>query len=132
MTKPETTPGQDPIVCVVDDDLSVLRALGRLLRSAGFRVETFSSSEEFLARPLGDGPRCLVLDVRLQGMSGLALSSHLAAAGATVPIILMTGHDDSAWREEAVRVGAIAYLHKPFADETLIDAVQRALGSRCP
>jgi FixJ family two-component response regulator len=70
--------------------------------------------------------------VRLGGMSGLDLSSHLAAAGSTVPIILMTGHDDSAWREEAVRAGAVAYLHKPFADETLIDAVQRALGSRRP
>jgi FixJ family two-component response regulator len=132
MTTTEAIQGDEPIVYVVDDDPSVLRALGRLLRSAGFRVETFRSSEEFLHWPARDGPGCLVLDVRLGGMSGLMLSEHLAASGATIPVILMTAHEDAAGRDQATRLGVVAYLRKPFADELLISAIHRALNQPEP
>jgi len=119
-------PGTQPTICVVDDDPSVLRALGRLLRSAGFRVETFASSEAFLQSPRG-AIHCLVLDIRLGGMSGLGLLEHLTAAGEVIPVIFMTAHDDATTQGHAERAGAVAYLRKPFADQLLIGAIQRAL-----
>ena len=116
-----------PVVCVVDDDASLLRALRRLLRTAGFGVEVFSSAEEYLRfdRTRAD---CLLLDVRLEGMSGLELQERLVAAGSMIPVVFMTAHDDHATRERASRAGSVDYLRKPFDDESLIGAINRAIG----
>ena len=113
-------------VYVVDDDDSIRRALKRLLRSAGYHAITFESAEEFLdsASCLGDG--CLVLDIRLPGMTGLDLQEKLASSGAKYSIIFMTAHDNPQWRERANKAGAIAYLRKPFGDQSLLDAIQFA------
>lgn len=119
-----------PPVSVVDDDASLLRAVGRLLRAAGFTVDTFASAEEFLEGPHPVPPRCLVLDVRLSGMSGFDLYEQLRAAGAPPPVIFITAHDDSATRERARRMGAVQYLRKPFEDASLIDAIHRAAANR--
>src|SRR5687767_260697 len=115
-----------PLVSVVDDDPSLLRAVGRLLRATGFTVETFASAEEFLDTKQSVRPRCLVLDVRLSGMSGFELHEHLLAAGTSPPVIFVTAHDDAATRERARRSGALQYLRKPFDDAALIDAIHRA------
>jgi FixJ family two-component response regulator len=115
-----------PLVCVVDDDESLLRALGRLLRAAGFTVEAFASAEEFLEADHRVPPRCLVLDVRLSGMSGFELHEELRGAGMSPPVVFITAHDDPATRERARRAGAVQYLRKPFEESALIDALYRA------
>lgn len=116
-----------PLVYVIDDDPSLLRALRRLLGAGGFRVCTFSSAEEFLesAKPT---PACLVLDVHLGGLSGLDLQERLFAAGRRIPAVFITAHDDAITRERARRAGAVDYLRKPFDDESLIAGIKRALG----
>lgn len=124
----EDTAIADPLVCIVDDDVSLLRALGRLVRAAGFRVATFASAEEFLDSDPPVSPQCLVLDVRLGGMSGFDLHEHLVAAGGAPPVIFVTAHDDVSTRERARRAGAVQYLRKPFDDDALIAAIRR--GSR--
>ena len=113
-------------VYVVDDDDSIRRALKRLLRSAGYHAITFESAEEFLdsASCLGDG--CLVLDIRLPGMTGLDLQEKLASSGAKYSIIFMTAHDNPQWQERARKAGAVAYLKKPFNEHSLLDAIQCA------
>jgi FixJ family two-component response regulator len=113
-------------VYVVDDDDSIRRALKRLLRSLGYHAITFESAEEFLdsAPYLGEG--CLVLDIRLPGMTGLDLQEKLASSGAKYSVIFMTAHDNPQWRERAKKAGAIAYLRKPFGDQSLLDAIQFA------
>ena len=116
-----------PLVYVIDDDPSLLRALRRLLCADGFRVCTFSSAEEFLESPRAS-PACLVLDVHLGGLSGLDLQERLLAAGRRIPVVFITAHDDAVTRERAHRAGAIDYLRKPFNDETLIAGIKRALG----
>jgi FixJ family two-component response regulator len=116
-----------PVVCVVDDDASLLRALRRLLRAGGFHVEAFASAEAFLEWGHRERADCLVLDVRLDGMSGVELQERLVAAGSKVPVVFMTGHDDPRARERARRAGAVGYLRKPFDDESLIGAVNRAI-----
>jgi len=116
-----------PLVYVIDDDPSLLRALRRLLCTDGFRVCTFSSAEEFLESPRAS-PACLVLDVHLGGLSGLDLQERLLAAGRRIPVVFITAHDDAVTRERAHRAGAIDYLRKPFNDETLIAGIKRALG----
>jgi FixJ family two-component response regulator len=113
---------------VVEDDPSFLRALGRLLGAAGFTVAPFASAEEFLASNSAGAMSCLVLDVHLGGMSGFDLQQRLAAAGAPIPTIFITAHDDSITRERA-RSG-VAYLRKPFREDALIGAIQQALESR--
>ena len=113
---------------VVEDDPSFLRALGRLLGAAGFRVATFASAEAFLASESVGGMSCLVLDVHLGGMSGFDLQQRLATAGTPIPTIFITAHDDSITRERA-RSG-VAYLRKPFREEALIGAIQQALERR--
>src|SRR5688572_3349882 len=119
---------QVPMVCVIDDDESIQRALRRLLGATGFRVETFSSAEEFLNSEHLRRADCLVLDVHLGGLSGLDLQERLARSGAATPVVVITAHDDRPTRERAVRAGAVEYLAKPFDDDLLIAAIRRAIG----
>jgi FixJ family two-component response regulator len=116
----------DPIVFVVDDDPSIREALTSLIRSVGLSVETFGSAREFLTRQRSDVPGCLVLDVRLPGLSGLDLQGELAAAQITIPIIFITGHGDIPMTVRAMKAGAVEFLTKPFRDQDLLDAIQQA------
>lgn len=117
----------DPIVYVVDDDASICRALARLLRSAGFEVQTFPSAKAFLDWPAPDRPACLVLDIRMPGPSGLDLQSALREADRLLPIVFITGHGDVATSVRAMKAGAVDFLQKPFDDQELLACVQRAL-----
>jgi len=114
-------------VFVVDDDASVREALGSLIRSVGLRVEMFSSAKEFLRRKTPDGPACLVLDVRLPGLSGLELQRELAAANNQIPIIFITAHGDIPMTVRAMKAGAVEFLPKPFRDQDLLDAIHQAV-----
>jgi FixJ family two-component response regulator len=116
-----------PAVFVVDDDASVREALDGLFRSIGLQAKTFGSAAEFLQHKLPDAPSCLVLDVRLPGLSGLDFQTELAAAGLHIPIIFMTGHGDIPMTVKAMKAGAIEFLPKPFRDQDMLDAVQQAL-----
>ena len=117
----------DAIVFVVDDDPAVRDALTSLLESVGLAVETFGSAQEFLTRQPPDGPGCLVLDVRLPGVSGLDLQRALATAQITLPIIFLTGYGDIPMSVRAMKAGAVEFLTKPFHDQELLDAIQQAL-----
>jgi FixJ family two-component response regulator len=117
----------DPIVFVVDDDPSIRDALTSLLRSVGLGVETFGSAQAFLRHPRPDASSCLVLDVRLPGLSGLDLQRELAAAEMTMPIIFITGHGDIPMTVQAMKAGAVEFLTKPFRDQDLLDAVAQAI-----
>jgi len=117
-----------PLISIVDDDLSVRRALRRLVQSAGYIVETFASACEFLASMPSDRTACLVLDIHLGGMSGFELQRRLAADRAAIPIIFITAHDDTATRERVRQSGGAAYLRKPFDKRALLDAIGRAVG----
>jgi FixJ family two-component response regulator len=114
------------LIYIVDDDESVRKALKRLLRSQGFRVETFTSAEDFLNSDYHGKSACLILDVRMPGLSGFDLREHLAASGSELPIIFITAYDDVHMRERAEKSKVIAYLHKPLDDEALLDAIRRA------
>ncbi|MBF0560185.1 MAG: response regulator transcription factor [Nitrospirae bacterium] len=116
-----------PVVFVVDDDLSVLKSLRRLLTVYGFRVETFSSAREFLGNYQGNVPGCLVLDIRLPQLDGLELQRILAERGAVLPIIFITGHGDIPMSVQAMKAGAVDFLPKPFNDQSLIEAIEFAL-----
>jgi CheY-like chemotaxis protein len=120
-------PESRPIVCVVEDDDSVRRALERLIRWAGWTSETFSSAEEFLARPAAVMPSCLVLDVNLPGMNGLDLQARIAADRRDLPIIFLTGHADVPTTVRAMKAGAVELLTKPFADTVLLEAIRQAV-----
>ncbi len=120
-------PEQQPVVFVIDDDPSLREGLSRLFRSVGLQVETFVSAPEFLQRKLPDGPRCLVLDVRLPGLSGLDFQSELAKAAIDIPIVFMTGHGDIPMTVRAMKAGAVEFLPKPFRDQDMLDAVQTGL-----
>lgn len=115
-----------PIVFVVDDDSSVREALGSLFRSVGLRVGLFASTAEFLKAEQPDSPRCLVLDVRLPGQSGLDFQAGLVQANVHIPIVFMTGHGDIPMTVRAMKAGAIEFLTKPFRDQDMLDAVQHA------
>lgn len=117
----------DPIVFVVDDDLSVREALSSLIRSVGLRVETFASAQEFLRYQRPDVTACLVLDVRMPGLSGLDLQRELTHAEKRIPIIFITGHGDIPMSVRAMKAGAIEFLPKPFRDEDLLDAIREGL-----
>jgi FixJ family two-component response regulator len=113
-------------VYVVDDDASIRGALSRLLRSSGYHAVTFESAEGFLERAAGLGRGCLVLDIRLPGMTGLDLQERLSLSGLAYPVIFMTAHDNPEWQERARKAGALAYLRKPFPEQALLDAIRIA------
>jgi FixJ family two-component response regulator len=117
----------DGLVFVVDDDLSVRKAIARLVRSVGLDVDTFASAQAFLARPLPDRPACVVLDLRMPGQSGLELQEALRLSGREIPIVFVTGHGDVPSSVRAMKAGAVDFLEKPFSDQALLDTVQRAL-----
>lgn len=117
----------DPTVFVVDDDTAVRKALARLMRSVGLNVEMFASAQEFLRRERVEGPGCLVLDVRMPGLSGLDLQEALAAAGISIPIIFITGYGDIPMSVQAMKAGAVDFLPKPFKDQDLLDAIHQAI-----
>lgn len=119
---------QNPTVFVVDDDLSLRKALSRLLKSEGYDVETFSSAQEFLhADPRCEGPACLLLDVKMPGLNGLDLQQELHKREYAIPIVFITGHGDIPMGVKAMKKGAIEFLTKPFDDEVLLGAVEEAL-----
>lgn len=116
----------EPIVFIVDDDAPLREALGSLLRSIGLRVELFACVADFMNYKRPDTPSCMVLDVRLQGSSGLDFQHELISAGITVPIVFITGHGDIAMTVRAMKAGAVDFLTKPFREQDLIDAVSTA------
>ena len=116
-----------PTVFVIDDDSSVLKSLSRLLRSLGFDTETFASAELFLARKHYDGVGCIVLDVRMPGLSGMDLQDELSKADYSMPIIFITGHGNIPMSVQAMKKGAVNFLAKPFDDEELLQAVREAI-----
>ena|ERR1700682_3939575 len=120
-----------PLISIVDDDLSVRRALRRLVRLAGYAVESFGAAPEFLASVPGGRSACLVLDIHLDesGMSGFDLRERLAADGVTIPIIFITAHDNAATRERVRQSGVAGFLTKPFGDQALLDLIRR---ETCP
>jgi FixJ family two-component response regulator len=120
-------PEPDATVFVVDDDASIRESLGSLIRSVGLKVETFASAREFLARPPADVPGCLVLDVRLPGLSGLDLQSRMAEINREIPIVFITGHGDVPTSVRAMKAGAVEFLTKPFHDRDLLDAIAQAI-----
>ena len=116
-----------PIVFVIDDDLSMQRSLKGLIRSVGLQVELFATAQDFLASKRPDAPSCLVLDVRLPGMSGIELQKELSKEDIRIPIIFITAHGDIPMSVQAMKAGAGEFLTKPFRDQDLLDAVQVAL-----
>lgn len=116
---------EEPMVFAVDDDASMREALSRLFRSIGMRARIFSSAEEFLTFKRPDAPTCLVLDVRLPGLSGLELQRELAEVA--MPIIFITGHGDIPMSVQAMKAGAVEFLTKPFRDQVLLDVIQQAI-----
>ena len=127
MTPTPTAAKVLPVVFVIDDDALVRAALSSLIRSVGLRVEVFASASEFLAAKRTDGPSCLILDVRLPGMSGLNFQAELAKANIVIPIIFITGHGDIPMSVKAMKAGAVEFLTKPFRDQDLLDAIKVAL-----
>jgi FixJ family two-component response regulator len=114
------------IVFVVDDDESVRASLKLLIESSGYHVVTFKSAEDFLASSFGESPCCLILDIHLPGMNGFNLQGHLVESQSRIPVIFITGHDSYRMEDEAMRLGGIAYLRKPFDEQCLLDAIQLA------
>jgi len=114
-------------VFVIDDDARIRAATERLLKSVGLHAESYATPKEFLTRKLPDGPTCLVLDVRLPGMSGLDVQRKLAEQGIEIPVIFITGHADIPMTVRAMKSGAVEFLTKPFRDQDLLDAIQQAL-----
>jgi FixJ family two-component response regulator len=117
----------DAMVFVVDDDAPMRESLKNLIRSVGLRVELFASAQEFLRSNRPDRPSCLVLDVRLPGLSGLDLQRRTGDAGIEIPIVFITGHGDIPMSVRAMKAGAVEFLTKPFRDQDLLDAIQQAL-----
>jgi FixJ family two-component response regulator len=117
----------EAIVFVIDDDLEVRISTARLLQSAELRVETFGSAQEFLSHRRQDAPACLVLDVRLPGLSGLDLQHALTEADIQIPIIFISGHGDIPMSVQAMKAGAMEFLTKPFRDQDLLDAIRKAI-----
>ena len=121
------TTGQEPTVFIIDDDLSARRGLSRLVRAAGFHVEAFASAREFLEAPPHNGPGCIVLDVRMPGLSGLDLQAKMNKAEYSMPIIFVSGHGDVPMTAHAMKEGALDFLTKPVDRDHLLNAIQAAL-----
>ena len=117
----------DILIAVVDDDPSVRQGLQRLIRSLGWKAETFASAQEFLASPRKEAPSCLILDLQLPGLSGLDLQKRIAEAGLETPIVFLTGHGDIPASVQAMKAGAIGFLTKPVDEEALSKAIQEAI-----
>jgi FixJ family two-component response regulator len=122
---------KEPIVFAIDDDASMREALSRLFRSIGIRAQIFASAQDFLIFKRPDAPACLVLDVRLPGLSGLDLQRELAAGDCAIPIIFITGHGDIPMSVQAMKAGAVEFLTKPFRDQELLDAIHQAVQRDC-
>jgi FixJ family two-component response regulator len=121
-----------PLIVVVEDDLPTLKALGRVLRAAGFETATYSSAEDYLASPPQQIAHCLLLDIHLGGMSGLDLQRHLRAHGSHLPVIVMTAFDDAHVRDEATRIGCAGYLDKATDIDVLLSLIRSFPPSRPP
>jgi FixJ family two-component response regulator len=117
----------DHVVFIIDDDPSMLQGIKTLVETVGFKGITFSSGQEFLQSDLPDVPSCLVLDVRLPGLSGLNLQRELSERGIYIPIIFVTGHGDIPMTVQAMKAGAVEFLTKPFRDQDLLDAIEKAI-----
>ncbi len=120
-------PETQPIVFVVDDDASVREALERFVRSAGLRVESFASAEEFLTRPRADAPSCLLLDVQLPNLNGLDLQRRMVDAKAEIPIVFITGHGDIPTTVRAMKAGAVEFLTKPLVEGDVLESIRHAI-----
>jgi len=118
---------EDPVVFIIDDDQSVCEALQRLLRTVGLKAQTFGSAQEFMSTKRPDVPSCLVLDVRLPGLSGLDLQRELAKMDPPTPVVIITAYADIPMTVQAVKAGAVEFLTKPFRDQQLLDAVQQGI-----
>ena len=127
MTKSAIVPREEPVVFIIDDDPSVRESLESLLRSVDLGVETFLSAQEFLQRKHPDTPGCIVLDVKLPGMSGLEFQLALMKLGVDLPIIFISGHGDIPMSVQAMKSGAIEFLTKPLNEQSLLDAIQVGL-----
>jgi len=123
----ESLPESKAIVFVVDDDLSVRQGLERLLRTVGWKVETFASAQEFLAHRKENVPSCLVLDVGLPGLSGLDLQKRILEANREIPIVFITGYKDVPTSVRAMKAGAVEFLVKPFSEQDLLGAIEQAI-----
>ena len=117
----------DAIVAIVDDDASVREGLQSLIRSAGWRVETFVSAQEFLGRRGAEAPSCLILDLQLPGLSGLDLQKRMAKVGLEIPIVFLTGHGNIPASVQAMKAGAVEFLTKPLDEQELVDAIHEAI-----
>jgi FixJ family two-component response regulator len=115
------------LISIVDDDESIREAIQSLLRSVGFRAKTFASAEQFLQSDQIETTACLILDVRMPGMSGLELQRRLMATQCRIPIVFVTAHGDEEARSRALQEGAVEFLLKPFSEEALLNAIQVAL-----
>src|SRR5580692_298871 len=122
-------PGAEPVVFVIDDDRMIREGMQSLIRSVGLRVETFASAQDFLMAKRPDAPACLILDVRMPGLSGLDLQHKLGDANIQIPIIFITGHGDIPMSVRAMKEGAYEFLTKPVRGQDLLDAVQKAIAS---
>src|SRR3984957_6564461 len=118
----------NPIVIVIDDDAAFRRSTERLILSAGYKVQTFAAAGDFLLNPRPEAPACVLLDVRLPGLSGLDLQRELVTASIQIPIIFITGHGDIPMSVQAMKAGAVGFLTKPFRQQDLLDAVHQAIG----
>ena len=116
-----------PLISIIDDDDALRSSLENLIRSVGLRAQGFSSAEAFLSANQEHETRCLVLDVRMPGMSGPELQRQMAVANSHIPIIFITAHANDAQRTQALEAGAVAFLHKPFYEEELLNAIEAAL-----
>ena len=117
----------DAIIAIVDDDASAREGLQSLIRSAGWRVETFVSAQEFLGRRGAEAPSCLILDLQLPGLSGLDLQKQMAEVGLEIPIVFLTGHGDIPASVQAMKAGAVEFLTKPLDEQKLVDAIHEAI-----
>jgi FixJ family two-component response regulator len=117
----------DAIIAIVDDDASVREGLQSLIRSAGWRVETFASAQDFLSRLGAEAPSCLILDLQLPGLSGLDLQNRMAKVGLEIPIVFLTGHGNIPASVQAMKAGAVEFLTKPLDEQKLLEAIQQAI-----